>query len=944
MDAETPLPFRCEYAKSNRSKCKACKSVIEKGEFRLGKMVRSPSFDGLVPTWFHVECFFKHPKKRGLQDAGEIEGLTFAKPEDQLKIQSAISGGTKSTPSSTASRTTDNNVSDESLTKERDGGAALVWQVIKSLEPLDRTVLQDWMRSAEIEPPKSVEDCREKLARAIVYGLDPACPDCKSSLHRCAAGYRCGARTEWGQCLFKTSSMTCEPFPADEGLRKILSQTAAETTLTKPASWKATAVFQTSSSVGGTMAFADDEDEAEPSGEQWHRVCFFCQTDGAREKILAVGAKVVKTKTAKTLDALVLGKSARGIGACEKAVLSLEKLEALNDVAEVFSNESRFLDLSPSNAGPDNIPRLKELWKRAHDVQPQSKNKRPADASGMEPENKKVKLVIKGRCAVDPLAGSEYVEGWRVYDPNGSSKTSPPYDAVLNLADVSSGTNSYYGLQVLECENSKAFRPWALFRKWGRIGSDRGGNKVELYANLEDAISQFETLFEDKTGTCWSQFSRGEFQKKPGKFAPVQVVLHEETQTNESDDSISPPSHGLDLRVADLIGKIFDVKAIEASLKEMEIDLRKMPLGNLTKSTVDQGYGVLQEIELALQDHESSSYSITSQESKETDGSQTTKEEEEANQTFAVLSEVLNKALLQVTRESGFQKVAGEALESLKRWLEVRERERLRRIEMAAQKESFERKLRTKLVGLSNKFYTLIPHDFGDAPPVVISTLEQVRAKTELLDVLAEVEAAVSILKRPGFGSGGIHPLRARYDELKSDLMPIENGDHRLELVQTILDNQAGTYRVKLLNLYQVNREGEDDRFANLPGKRMLLWHGSRLSNWGGILSRGLLIAPPSAPVSGYRLGKGVYFANVAEKSIGYAAPRSGQTILLLLCEVALGKPAELLRDQYMDKPIRGYDSTHALGTLTPEKSHRGDAVTKILGFEAEVPFGKPTH
>lgn len=37
-----------------------------------------------------------------------------------------------------------------------------------------------------------------------------------------------------------------------------------------------------------------------------------------------------------------------------------------------------------------------------------------------------------------------------------------------------------------------------------------------------------------------------------------------------------------------------------------------------------------------------------------------------------------------------------------------------------------------------------------------------------------------------------------------------------------------------------------------------LLWHGSRLSNIVGILSQGLRIAPPEAPVNGYNFGKGV--------------------------------------------------------------------------------------
>lgn len=36
----------------------------------------------------------------------------------------------------------------------------------------------------------------------------------------------------------------------------------------------------------------------------------------------------------------------------------------------------------------------------------------------------------------------------------------------------------------------------------------------------------------------------------------------------------------------------------------------------------------------------------------------------------------------------------------------------------------------------------------------------------------------------------------------------------------------------------------------------MLLWHGSRLSNWVGILSHGLRIAPPEAPITGYMVSR----------------------------------------------------------------------------------------
>ena len=65
-------------------------------------------------------------------------------------------------------------------------------------------------------------------------------------------------------------------------------------------------------------------------------------------------------------------------------------------------------------------------------------------------------------------------------------------------------------------------------------------------------------------------------------------------------------------------------------------------------------------------------------------------------------------------------------------------------------------------------------------------------------------------------------------------------------------------------------RENEQKEFNKKIGNNMVLWHGSRVSNFVGILSQGLRIAPPEAPVSGYLFGKGIYLADMAEKSINY--------------------------------------------------------------------------
>lgn len=100
-----------------------------------------------------------------------------------------------------------------------------------------------------------------------------------------------------------------------------------------------------------------------------------------------------------------------------------------------------------------------------------------------------------------------------------------------------------------------------------------------------------------------------------------------------------------------------------------------------------------------------------------------------------------------------------------------------------------------------------------------------------------------------------------------------------------------------MINIFRIERQGETGRFNESYGNlknsnRRLLWHGSRSTNYGGILSQGLRIAPPEAPVSGYMFGKGVYFADMSSKSANYCCPfNSANMGLLLLCDVELGDP-----------------------------------------------------
>ena len=100
----------------------------------------------------------------------------------------------------------------------------------------------------------------------------------------------------------------------------------------------------------------------------------------------------------------------------------------------------------------------------------------------------------------------------------------------------------------------------------------------------------------------------------------------------------------------------------------------------------------------------------------------------------------------------------------------------------------------------------------------------------------------------------------------------------------------------------------------------MLLWHGSRLTNYVGILSKGLKIAPLEAPSTGYMFGKGIYFADMVSKSANYCLATQINNIgLVLLCEVALGNMNEKFHPDYSAANLpEGKHSTKGMGQNEP--------------------------
>ncbi|KAH9786473.1 poly (ADP-ribose) polymerase 2 [Citrus sinensis] len=198
----------------------------------------------------------------------------------------------------------------------------------------------------------------------------------------------------------------------------------------------------------------------------------------------------------------------------------------------------------------------------------------------------------------------------------------------------------------------------------------------------------------------------------------------------------------------------------------------------------------------------------------------------------------------------------------------------------------------------------------------VIDTPQKLKLKLEMVEALGEIEVATKLLE----------------------------DDTEIQIANYLLNTHAKThsaYSVDIVQIFRVEREGETERFRKFSNSknRMLLWHGSRLTNWTGILSQGLRIAPPEAPATGYMFGKGVYFADMFSKSANYCyASPSATAGVLLLCEVALGDMSELLYANYdADKLPDGKLSTKGVGQTAPDPLEAETLEDGVI-----VPLGKP--
>ena len=217
-----------------------------------------------------------------------------------------------------------------------------------------------------------------------------------------------------------------------------------------------------------------------------------------------------------------------------------------------------------------------------------------------------------------------------------------------------------------------------------------------------------------------------------------------------------------------------------------------------------------------------------------------------------------------------------------------------------------------RIVPLTGQYYSLIPHRLGrwtDIADVAINSIEKADAEEELLQLMRDVYHVQNDLEAE---------VDRKYRALGASLEVVDRDDPLYRRIERkVLDTQSRHhyFKIKVNRVFHACLPDERTRFeakGQTCGNVHELFHGTKNCNMVGILSRGLLIAPKSAPVTGYMFGKGIYFADQSSKSAQYSlmwANNRRPFGYLFLADVALGKVKKETGPLYREEAPHGYHS-----------------------------------
>ncbi|XP_071499101.1 protein mono-ADP-ribosyltransferase PARP3-like [Diadema antillarum] len=217
------------------------------------------------------------------------------------------------------------------------------------------------------------------------------------------------------------------------------------------------------------------------------------------------------------------------------------------------------------------------------------------DDGGLKAAVEKLKAADKGKHKVCTVDSHCHMSGAEVYQD---------YDCMLNQTNIGQNNNKYYIIQLL----LTGWNNYHVWTRWGRVGEPGQNALNSCGSDLEAAKKAFSKKFSDKTKNKWDD--RENFQPHPGKYTLIEVEEADAEELQETSEKLANLDDDSDKKVLpsqlekptqELVKLIFNEDMFKEQMTKFEIDVKKMPLGKLSKAQIAKGFEALEEIEKAVQ-------------------------------------------------------------------------------------------------------------------------------------------------------------------------------------------------------------------------------------------------------------------------------------------------------------------------------------------------------
>jgi poly [ADP-ribose] polymerase len=240
-----------------------------------------------------------------------------------------------------------------------------------------------------------------------------------------------------------------------------------------------------------------------------------------------------------------------------------------------------------------------------------------------------------------------------------------------------------------------------------------------------------------------------------------------------------------------------------------------------------------------------------------------------------------------------------------------------------------------RIRALSDEFNSLLP----TATAKAVSNMADVAEREELVGLLKSLLTVGESSKDALFGDNA----EVRYRALGCTISHVDPAtpEHARVLQALQASQKRAIVQLDVVNVFAISRRVEREQFKkSLPNQRTL-YHGSRVSSWVGILSKGLqtpLVHGETRRDYGL-LGAGIYFASDVGSNVQYTTVgvRRG-TRFVLSCTVALGAAKQYTSEcSTLVTPPPGFHSVHGIAKAQRAESQFMDDEFVVFDAQQQV-------